>query len=77
MDGMLKGARLDGPASMSELLAMLLQVGLQLGHILALEDVPHRPCAPVSAHSPKHYFDIWIFDDHNVTTGELSATVKL
>ena len=53
MDGVLEGARLDGLASMSELLAVLLQVGLQFGHILTLEDIPHRPCAPVPAHSPK------------------------
>lgn len=58
MDGMLERSRLDSLAIMSELLAVLLQVGLQLGHILALEDVPNCPCAPVPAHSPKHYWDI-------------------
>ena len=59
MDGVLEGARLDSLASMSELLAVLLQVGLQLGYILALKDVPHCPCTPVPAHSPKQHCDIW------------------
>ena len=48
---MLEGGGLHGLASMSELLAMLLQVGLQLGHILALEDVPNCPSSSIPMHT--------------------------
>ena len=49
---MLEGARLDGGASMGKLTAMLLKVGLQLGHILALEDVPDCSSTSVPAQPP-------------------------
>lgn len=52
MDGMFEGARLNRGASMSEFLAVLLQVGLKLGQILALEDVPHCPRATIPVHPP-------------------------
>lgn len=53
MDCVLEGARLNRGASMGELLAVLFQVGLKLGQILALKDVPHRPRATIPVHPPK------------------------
>ena len=49
VDGMLDVAVLDWSAGMAELGAVGHEVGLQLGHILALEDVPNSPCSSVTA----------------------------
>ncbi len=49
VDGMLDVAVLDWSAGMAELGAVRHEVGLQLGHILALEDVPNSPCPSVTA----------------------------
>lgn len=76
MDGMLEGGRLDGLASNSELLAVLLQVGLQLGHILALENVPHCSCTPVPAHQVKPTLeDKQSSKGYDVKIGVFPATV--
>ena len=47
MDGMLDVAVLQWSAGMAELGAVRHEVGLQQGHILALEDVPDSPCPSV------------------------------
>ena len=49
VDGVLDVAVLDWSAGMAELGAVGHEVGLQLGHILALEDVPNSPCSSVTA----------------------------
>ncbi len=46
---MLDVAVLQWSAGMAELRAVGHEVGLQLGHILALEDVPNSPCPSVPA----------------------------
>jgi len=49
MYGVLDDAVLQWSASMAEFGAVGHEVGLQLGHILALEDVPNSPCPSVPA----------------------------
>jgi len=49
MYGMLDVAVLDWSAGMAELRAVRHEVGLQQGHILALEDVPNSSCPSIPA----------------------------
>ena len=61
MDGVFEGARLNRVASVGKFLAVLLQVGLKLGQVLALKDVPHRPRATIPAHPPKQALSLMMF----------------